>query len=73
MQSSKLGYKAWAVAFYFAAPVIKRISSTKLHREPGTTQKAAWHMLQRIREVFRDSESTLGGIVEIDEANIGGK
>ena len=73
MQSSKLGYQAWAVAFYMAATNIKGISSMKLHRELGITQKAAWHMLQRIREVFRDGEATLSGIVEIDEIYSGGK
>ena len=73
MQSSKLGYQAWAVAFYMAATNIKGISSMKLHRELGITQKAAWHMLQRIREVFRDGEAMLAGTVEIDEIYIGGK
>ena len=73
MQSSKFGYQAWAVAFYMAATNIKGISSMKLHRELGITQKAAWHMLQRIREVFSDSEAMLAGTVEIDEIYIGGK
>ncbi len=63
MQSSNLGYQAWAVAFYMAATNLKGISSMKLHRELGITQKTAWHMLQRIREVFRDGEAPLSGIV----------
>ena len=50
-----------------AATNLKGISSMKLHRELGITQKTAWHMLQRIREVFRDGEATLSGIVELDE------
>ena len=73
MQSSKLGYQVWAVAFYMAATNLTGISSMKLHRELGITQKTAWHMLQRIREVFRDGEVTLSGIVELDEVYLGGK
>ncbi len=67
MQSSKLGYQTWAVAFYMAATNLKGISSMKLHRELGVTQKTAWHMLQRIREVFRDGAAPLSGLVELDE------
>ena len=33
MQSSKLGFQAWTIAFYMAATNIKGISSLKLHRE----------------------------------------
>ena len=39
MQSSKLGYQTWAVAFYIAVPNIKGISSMKLHRALGITEK----------------------------------
>ena len=67
MQSSKLGYQTWAVAFYIAVPNIKGISSMKLHRALGITEKAAWHVLQRFREVFSDVEAMLSGTVEIDE------
>ncbi len=73
MQSSKLGYQTWAVAFYMAATNLKGISSMKLHRELGITQKTAWHLLQRIREVFRDGAAPLSGIVELDEVYLGGK
>ena len=73
MQSSKLGNQAWAVAFYMAASNLKGISSLKLHRELETAQRAAWHMPQRIREVFRDGEGTLRGVGESDEVYMGGK
>ena len=73
MLFSKLGYQAWAVTFYMALTNLNGISSMKLHRDLGMTQMAAWHMLQRIRKVFRNSEAMLAGTVEIDEILIGGK
>ena len=44
----------------------------KLHREFGMTQMPAWHMLQRIRRVLRNSDAILASTVEIDEIFIGG-
>ena len=73
MQSSKLGNQAWAVAFYMAASNRKGISSLKLRRELETVQRAAWHVPQRIREVFRDGEGTLRGVGESDEVYTGSK
>ena len=32
---------------------IKGISSMKLHRDLGISQKAAWFMLHRMREAFK--------------------
>ena len=74
MQSSKLGYKVWAVAIYAGATNIKGVSSMRLHRELGISQKAAWHLLHRIREAFALTEDTkLSGTVEVDEMYVGGK
>lgn len=52
MQSSKLGYQTWAIAVYQAATNLKGISSLKLHRDLGITQKSAWHLMHRIRKAF---------------------
>ena len=38
---------------------INGILSMKLHRELGMTPVAAWHMLQRIRQVLRNSNAML--------------
>ncbi len=49
------------------------MSSMKLHRDLGLSQKAAWFMLQRIREAFRsDVVVEFEGPVEVDEAYFGG-
>ena len=49
MQSSKIGYRKWAIAIYLMTTGIKGTSSMKLHRDIGVTQKTAWHMAHRIR------------------------
>ena len=72
MHSSKLGYQVWAIAMYQVATNIKGTSSLKLHRDLGITQKAAWHMLHRIRESFRDTVPIFTGPTEADETYIGG-
>ena len=73
MHGSKLGYQMWAIAIYMVATNLKGVSSMKLHRELGITQKSAWHMLHRIRETFADNGDKFTGAVEVDETYIGGK
>lgn len=53
----------------------KGISSLQLARDIGVTQKTAWFMLHRIREMVkaRDSQPQMTGTIEIDESYIGGK
>ncbi len=59
MLSAKVGYQARAVTFYMTLTNLNGISSMKLHRELAMTQIGAWHMLRRIREVFRSSKAIL--------------
>lgn len=74
MESSKLGARKWVVAIYMMATNLKGVSSRKLARDLGITQKSAWHMMHRIREAFSSgSEELLCGVVEVDETYIGGK
>jgi transposase-like protein len=74
MQSSKLGYRKWAIAVYVVTTNIKGTSSMKLHRDIEVTQKTAWHVTHRIRETWQDSNSApFIGPVEADETYIGGK
>lgn len=73
MQSSKLGFQAWAIVTYMATTNLKGVSSMKIHRELGITQKNAWHMIQRVREAFAENAPLFSGPVEIDESYVGGK
>ena len=74
MQDSKLPLSKWAIAFYLVTTNLKGVSSMKLHRDLGITQKTAWYMEHRIRETLDDyATSKLVGPVEADETFIGGK
>ena len=73
MHGSKLGYRKWAIAIYLVSTSLKGVSSMKLHRDLGVTQKTAWHMLHRIREAYHIDAPVFEGPVEVDETYIGGR
>ncbi len=75
MQSSKIGLQKWVIAMYLMSTNLKGVSSMKLHRDLGVTQKTAWFMAQKIREgwLAGQDEEKMDGIVEVDETYIGGK
>ncbi len=73
MEGSNLGYREWAIAIYMATTNLKGVSSMKLHRELGITQKSAWHLMQRIRKGFEQNTGVpLLGPIEVDETYVGG-
>jgi len=64
---------AFAV-IYLATAHKKGISSCQLARDLGITQKSAWFVLHRIREMLKDKQpDILKGTVELDETFVGGK
>ena len=73
MEGSPLPYRKWALAIYLHMTSLKGVSSMKLHRDIGVTQKTAWFMLQRIREAFKhdDDESPMSSPTEGDETYMG--
>ena len=74
LQSSRLPLRKWAFAIYLYVTNLKGISSMKLHRDLGVTQKTAWFMLHRLREAWNASGlERFSGPVEVDETYIGGK
>ena len=52
MAESNLGFQVWLLAVYLLTTGIKGVSSMKLHRDLGITQKNAWHLAHRIRAVW---------------------
>src|SRR5215469_8269360 len=62
----------WIYAMYLLVTARKGISSMQLAKEIGITQKSAWFMLHRLREACGGDLKKLQGIVEIDEAYVGG-
>ena len=73
MESSKLGFQVWAVALYQVTTNLKGVSSMKLHRDLGITQRSAWFLAHRLREAWKDQGAQFAGPVEVDETFIGGK
>ena len=73
LQSSNISLDKWAIAFYLYMTNLKGVSSMKLHRDLGITQKSAWHMAHRIRETLAVAGNKFAGPVEVDETYIGGK
>ena len=73
MADSNLSLRTWVFGMYLMATNIKGVSSMKLHRDLGVTQKTAWFMTQRIREGLPFETDKLSGPVEVDETYIGGK
>ena len=54
MQGSPLGYRTWLAAIYLVATNLKGVSSMKLHRDLGISQKSAWYLAHRIREAWKE-------------------
>ncbi|MDE0372433.1 MAG: IS1595 family transposase [Rhodospirillales bacterium] len=73
MHGSKLGCRTWAFAIYLLTTGIKGVSSMKLHRDLGVTQKTAWFLAHRIRENFETISVPFRGPVEVDETYFGGR
>ena len=73
MQASNIAYQKWALAVYLFMTSLKSVSSMKLHRDLGVTQKSAWHLAHRLRKAFESESGLFAGPVEVDETYMGGK
>ena len=73
MQGSNLPLSKWALAAFLMTTNLKGVSSMKLHRDLGITQKSAWHLAHRIRKAWESDGDLFSGPVEVDETYIGGK
>ncbi len=73
LQDSKVPLRKWALAIYLHLTSLKGVSSLKLHRDIGVSQKAAWFMLHRLREAGRAKCGLFSGPVEFDETYFGGR
>jgi transposase-like protein len=74
-ESTKLPLRVWFGAIWLTTTTSKGISSLNLSKQLGITQKSAWFVLSRIREMFASTEPDmlLTGTIEADETYIGGK
>ena len=74
MEASNISYQHWAIATYLFATNLKGVSSMKIHRDLGITQKSAWFLVHRLRESWKTLAGVekMDGPVEIDEVYLGG-
>lgn len=75
-ENSKIPFRIWFAAIWLATEHKKGISSVQLAIDLGITQKTAWFVLHRIREMLRDKAPQMLGEnkpTEIDAAYLGGK
>ena len=73
-ENTNLPLVKWFVAMYLISSHKKGISSHQLARDIHVTQSTAWYMLQKIRELYpQTDDEVFDGVVECDEVYIGGK
>ncbi len=75
-EESRLPLRTWFAASWLITSNRKGISSYQLAREVGVTQKTAWFILGRLREVstaMGNFGGPVSGTVEADETYFGGK
>ena len=73
MHRSKIGLQKWVIGIYLWSTSLKGVSSMKLHRDLGITQKSAYFMAQRLREAWTQTGGSFSGPLEVDETYFGGK
>lgn len=72
-EGSKMPLQKWFMLIAIMLNARKGISSMQVSRDLGITYKSAWYSAMRVRCAMLDQASMLEGIVEMDEAYIGGK
>ena len=74
LAESNVSLHKWLMAIYLLNTNLKGVSSMKLARDLGVTQKTAWFLAHRIRKAFEDQqEAKFVSPVEVDETYMGGK
>jgi transposase len=63
----------WFLAIFYFSTAKSGLSAKQLQRLLGVTYKTAWRMLKLIREALPQDTDMLDGIVETDQAYIGGR
>lgn len=75
-ENSKIPFRIWFAAIYLCTSSRKGVSSVQLSIQLNITQKTAWFVLHRVREMLKgQAPQMLGGkqnMVEADETYIGG-
>lgn len=73
-ENSKIPLRTWFAAIHVCTAHKKGISSCQLARDLGITQKTAWFVLHRIREMLIEkAPNMLKDELQVDETYVGGK
>lgn len=75
-ENSKLPMRTWLAAIFLATSHKKGISSVQLSEDLGITQKTAWFVMHRIREMLKQNKPELlevDKVIEADETYVGAK
>ena len=73
MECAKVGYQDWLIGAFLLMTSLKSVSSMKLHRDIGVTQKTSWFLAHRLRAALSQDGMLFAGPVEVDETYVGGK
>jgi transposase-like protein len=71
-QSTKLPLQKWFMAMNLMVNAKKGLSSLQMSRDLGVNKNTAWYLQKRIRMAMNEDDSILQGLVEADEAYVGG-
>ena len=75
LDSTKLPLTTWFLAIYLVSQDKTGLSALALKRHLGTSYRTAWLIQQKLMRTMalRDGEQTLSGLVEVDDAYLGGE
>lgn len=75
MDNSKLPLRTWLLAMYLLGQSKTNLSALELMRHLGVSYPAAWRMKHKLMQAMaeREADRKLGGIVQLDDAYLGGE
>lgn len=73
MEKSSTPLTTWFYAIFLFSSSKNGVSAKELERQLGVTYKCAWRIAKSIRDLMKQGDELLGGIVEVDETFFGGK
>ena len=73
LENSNLPVRTWLLAIHFMHTARKGVSALQMHKTLGVDYRTAWFLFHRIREGMRQNLPLMTGVIEVDEAWIGGK
>jgi hypothetical protein len=72
-ENTKLPLRIWFACIYLITTSKKGVSSLQIARQLNITQKSAWFLNHRIRQMLTEkAPSVLRGVVAVDETYVGG-